>query len=117
MPQVAQLQNVFYRVEDMQRARAFYEKVLGPELRFADGERWVQYRSGTCGFALAAPSEGHHSMAGAAIVFEVDDLAALREAVAAAGGTVIGERDMGNHGVTLIAADPDGNVLHLWQRV
>ncbi|MBX3566595.1 MAG: VOC family protein [Rhizobiaceae bacterium] len=116
MSEAARLQNVFYRVENMERARAFYERVLEPELRFADGDRWVQYRSGTCGFALAAPSEAHHSMAGAAIVFEVHDLEVLREAIAAAGGAVLGERDMGNHGVTLIVADPDGNVLHLWKR-
>ena len=112
----ARLQNIFYRVADMPRARRFYEHLLGPTVKFADGERWVQYSSGGATFALGGPGEAHPSMAGAAMVFEVGDLASYQERVVAAGGKVLDRRDMGSHGETLVVSDPDGNVVHLWTR-
>lgn len=116
MAEDARLQNVFYRVADMPRARRFYEHLLGPTVKFADGERWVQYNAGGATFALGGSEEAHPSMAGAAMVFEVGDLASYQERVDAAGGKVLGRRDMGSHGQTLVVSDPDGNVVHLWAR-
>jgi predicted enzyme related to lactoylglutathione lyase len=116
MDATARLKNVFYRVADMPRARLFYEGLLSPTVKFADGERWVQYSSGGNAFALGGASEAHPTMAGAAIVFEVKDIAWYQDRVAAVGGKVLGYRNMGSHGDTLVVSDPDGNVIHLWSR-
>jgi predicted enzyme related to lactoylglutathione lyase len=112
----ARLQNVFYGVIDMPRARRFYEALLGPSLKFADGERWVQYDAGGSSFALGSSGEAHASMSGAAAVFEVADLASYEQLVTESGGTLLETRDMGTHGKTMVVRDPEGNVVHLWAR-
>ena len=50
------------------------------------------------------------------VVFEVDDIEAVSGALEAAGGEILGIRDMGDHGKTLSFRDPDGNLVQLYQR-
>jgi predicted enzyme related to lactoylglutathione lyase len=50
------------------------------------------------------------------MVFEVDDFAATAERVAASGGEVLGQRDMGSHGAVLSLRDPEGNIVQLFKR-
>ncbi|MDQ0472118.1 VOC family protein [Labrys wisconsinensis] len=116
MTRLPRLQNVFYGVTDMPRARRFYEALFAPALKYADGERWIQYDAGGSPFALAGAGEAHASMMGAAAVFEVGDLTACEALVSQSGGTVLEARDMGAHGTTLVVRDPEGNVVHLWSR-
>jgi predicted enzyme related to lactoylglutathione lyase len=50
------------------------------------------------------------------MVFEVEDFAPAQERIAAAGGQVLGVRDMGSHGAVLSLRDPEGNVVQLFKR-
>lgn len=110
------INNVFYVVEDIERARRFYKKVLGLEILFSDGNKWTQMRLGHTKLALSSPEEAGPVQAGATVVFEVDDIDQSRIEISAAGGSILGERDMGNHGYLLVARDTEANILHLWKR-
>ena len=112
---VKKLQNAYYLTADMARAVAFYRDALGLDVAFQDGERWTQLKAGGVNFALSARDEGAPGATGATIVFEVEDLAAAREAVSAHGATVVDERAMGS-GTALTIRDPDGNIVQLYER-
>lgn len=111
-----ELQNLYYVVNDMPRARRFYEGLLGLEPSFADGERWTQYRGARGNLALASPAEAPTGAQGAVAVLEVANLETYRTLLQAAAIPVLGERDMGSHGRVLSLADPDGNLLQLFAR-
>lgn len=110
------LQNVFYRVSDMEKAGRFYGGLLDATLKFADKNRWRQYDVGGRKLALASGEEAHPLMQGAAVIFETDDLEASKDRVVELGGAILEVRDMGAHGTTVVVADPDGNILYLWAR-
>src|SRR3546814_5574660 len=97
---VKKLQNAYYIVQDMDRARAFYRDVLGLDPAFEDGEKWTQYKAGGVNFALSSADEAAAGATGATVVFEVEDVSAAKAAIAAGGGVVEHERDMGDHGRT-----------------
>jgi predicted enzyme related to lactoylglutathione lyase len=101
---------------DVTRAVRFYTEALGIGLKFQDGERWAQFDLGGAGLAIASPAEFPVGASGAVLVFEVADLARSTAAVAAAGGTVVEQRDMGSHGRVATVRDPDGNLLQLFAR-
>ncbi len=113
---VKKLQNAYYVTQDMDRAVAFYRDALGLKLSFQDGARWAQMKAGDVNFSLASPEEGAEGAAGAVVIFEVDDIDASRTALETGGGTVVGTRDMGDHGRALTFRDPDGNLVQLFQR-
>jgi len=110
------LQNVFVVAERPAELHDFYQSALGLQLKFRDGDRWIQYAVGNAGVALACPEEAMPATSGVVMVFEVDDFAATAERVAAAGGEVLGTRDMGSHGAVLSLRDPEGNVVQLFKR-
>ncbi|MYZ47657.1 VOC family protein [Propylenella binzhouense] len=110
------IQNFYYVAADIGQARAFYEDALGLEVKFADGERWIQFSAGGQNFALSSLAEAPPGVRGGTIVFEVEDLAGALARVEEAGGTILGERDMGGHGRTATFADPAGNVAQLFAR-
>ncbi|MBO21916.1 MAG: glyoxalase [Rhodospirillaceae bacterium] len=112
---VEKLQNAYYVTGDMDRAIAFYRETLGLDLMFQDGGKWAQLKAGGVNFALSSADEAPDGAVGATVVFEVPDAAAAA-AIAAAGGEVLGERDMGDHGKTLTFRDPDGNLVQLFER-
>lgn len=113
---IKRLQTAYHVVADMPGARRFYEEVLGLRLKFADGDRWAQYDAGGANFAIGAPAEAPPGAAGAVVVFETDTLDELRAKAAAAGTEIRGERDMGGHGRVLTLADPEGNLIQLFER-
>jgi predicted enzyme related to lactoylglutathione lyase len=116
MADLPRIQNVFYAVGDLAGSRRFYEGLVAPETRFADGERWVQYNLGGINFALGSAGEPHPSMKGAALVFEVASFDGYEDRIARFGGTLLERRTMASHGTALVVSDPSGNVLHLWCR-
>ena len=65
---------------------------------------------------MASDDEAPKGAVGATVVFEVGDIAAMTDAIRAAGGDILGERDMADHGKTLTFRDPDGNLVQLYQR-
>ncbi len=116
MEQVKRLQNVFVVAERPAELHAFYASALGLQPRFRDGDRWIQYSAGNSGVALACREEAWPATSGVVMVFEVDGFDAVAERVIAAGGEVLGTRDMGAHGMVLSLRDPEGNLVQLFKR-
>lgn len=110
------LQNVFVVAERPAELHAFYESALGLALKFRDEDRWIQYGVGPANVALACREEAAPAQSGLVMVFEVDDFAGAEARIAAAGGTVLGTRDMGSHGAVMSLRDPEGNIVQLFKR-
>lgn len=113
---VKRIQNSYYVVRDMAGTVAFYRDALGLGVKFQDGARWAQFDVAGANFSLSVPEEAPIDAAGGVVVFEVADLEAMADRIAAAGGEVLGRRDMGSHGRTLTFRDPAGNILQLFER-
>ena len=113
---VKKLQNAYYITGDMDRAVAFYRDTLGLALTFQDGDKWAQMKAGDVNFSLSSPDEGAEGATGAVVIFEVDDIAASRDRIAAGGAEIVDQRDMGDHGKALTFRGPDGNLVQLFQR-
>lgn len=111
---VSRVQNVYFIAKDPDLLRGFYDKALQLPLKFADGERWVQYHVGNVNVALASTDEAPADRRGPIVVFEVAALEAATDNVVAAGARLLGERDMGSHGRTATFEDPEGNVFQLF---
>lgn len=109
------IQNIYLASATASQDALFYREALGLELRFADEDHWIQMSAGGANFALAGPRESAVEK-GFVVVFEVADIEAAAEAVVQAGGAIIARRDMGDHGVTVTASDPSGNVIQLFRR-
>lgn len=110
------LQNVFVVAQRPAELHSFYESALGLQLKFRDKDRWIQYGLGGANVALACREEAVPAASGLVMVFEVDDFAGAQERIAAAGGEVLGTRDMGSHGAVLSLRDPEGNIVQLFKR-
>jgi predicted enzyme related to lactoylglutathione lyase len=110
------LQNVFVVADKPGELHAFYENALCLPLKFRDQDRWIQYGVGNTNVALASPEEAAPASAGLVMVFEVEDFAGAQERIEAAGGQVLGVRDMGSHGAVLSLRDPEGNLVQLFKR-
>jgi predicted enzyme related to lactoylglutathione lyase len=106
-------------VTDMQRARAFYEGVLGlaPGEEMAGG-KWVEYQVGGGTYALTniAAERWTPSDQGTAVAFEVDDLDELVENVRQSGAKFFLEKSESPVCWMAIAHDPDGNKVVLHKR-
>lgn len=113
---ITRLQNVYYVAGDVAKARHFYERVLGLETKFADGERWVQFKVGGSNFALGSPAEAPPGAAGGVAVLEVENLDELRARLVAERIEIVAERDMGGHGRTFAVKDPSGNFVQFFER-
>lgn len=113
---VSRVQTAYYVVTDLDRAEAFYSGSLGLDLRFRDEDRWAQFSIGASSLSLSSAAEAVPGATGAVVVLEVDDLAAARTVLEAAGAPVFAERDMGAHGRSLAFRDPDANVVQLLER-
>lgn len=111
------IQNVYQVTQNMGRSLDFYRGLLGMTLKFQDGARWAQLDAGGARFALSSPEEaGAAAASNTVIVFEVDDLDAMRKQLEAADAPILATRDMGGHGRTLTSQDPDGNVIQFFAR-
>jgi predicted enzyme related to lactoylglutathione lyase len=117
---VKRLQNTWLVAGDVATAKDFYEHVLGLEVKFADGCRWVQFDIGGANFAIGAAEEYpggiHAGQLGAIPVFEIDDMDRLKERLATSEVGVLELRDMGSHGRVLTLRDPDGHLVQLLER-
>ena len=110
------LQNVYVAAERPQQLHAFYTQALGLQLKFNDGDRWFQYGVGNANVSLACREEAAPAVSGLVMVFEVDDFEGAQDRITAAGGRVLGVRDMGSHGAVLSLRDPEGNIVQLFRR-
>jgi len=113
-------------VQDMARARVFYETVLGTKLEglmvpegdeIPDLEMWsfpADMQQHGCGGALVRalgmPSGGNSTL----VYFSCEDCAVQESRVTAAGGRVHrGKISIGQYGFITLAHDPDGNLFGL----
>lgn len=110
------VQNVFVVAKQPASLHAFYEGALGLPMTFRDGDRWIQYGVGGTNVALACAEEAAPATSGLVMVLEVDDFEGATERIGAAGGQVLGLRDMGSHGAVLSLRDPEDNLVQLFRR-
>jgi len=110
------VQNVYVVAREPGALHAFYESALGLALKFRDGDRWLQYGVGHSNVALACAEEAAPATQGLVMVLEVKDFDGAAERITAAGGQVLGLRDMGGHGAVLSLRDPEGNIVQLFRK-
>jgi catechol 2,3-dioxygenase-like lactoylglutathione lyase family enzyme len=116
---------VRYLVADVDRAVAFYVEHLGFELVEQMGPAFAQVRRGDLTVWLSGPAssaarpmpDGRQPVAGGwnRFVLEVDDLATRVEVMRAAGVTFRNAIVSGPGGKQILAEDPDGNVVELFE--
>ena len=108
---IEKVQNVFYRVGDMNRAVQFYGDVLGLKMKFRDGDNWAEFDVGNVSLGLEiAPSGG--GSGGGVVVLRGPDLDEMLAKVKAAGGTELGAIEQRPYGRIARFTDPDGNELN-----
>lgn len=99
-------------------ALAQFYRAIGMPVRFADGERWIQFATDGAAFCIAGLEESAvQPSSNAVVVFEVEGLeAALAKAVDAGGTNISGIRDMGSHGRAAQIRDPQNNLIQFFER-
>ncbi len=105
-----------FQVEDAQRARAFYEDVLGLTRGLASGNGvWTEYDlpGGGCLALFCHPSAAARMPGGASVAFEVADLDALNERLKAAGVVYKGDMVHGPNCRMSNIVDTEGNAIIL----
>lgn len=110
------VKHVYLTATKPARLAEFYAKV-GPSIRFADGERWIQFRTEGAAFCVSGIEESAAiASSNAVVVFEVKKLEPVLDRAVAAGATVIAPiREMAGHGRVAQIRDPDSNVIQLFE--
>ena len=104
---------VWYRVRDLDGARAFYKEALGFEETFVDfDDRWAQLKHGATAIAIA---EGEPEEDGGVAHVDVDDVKAEAERLRAAGVDVGVVFELHGQIRLVDVFDPDGNRLQFAQ--
>lgn len=123
---MTKLIEVTIRVRDVERSRAFYERLglpCGPvDADEPGGQRhahalWGEWKPGSDDFLMLNiyPTDGD-AAAKASIGFATDDLAALHARLVAAGVEVVHAPDARPWGTMATYRDPDGNTVSVSQR-
>jgi catechol 2,3-dioxygenase-like lactoylglutathione lyase family enzyme len=103
--------SIWYRVRDLEEARAFYRERLGFDEAYVDEEdRWARLVRGNAELAIA---EGEHEEAEAVLTLDVTDIKEEAERLRGAGvevGTVL---EIPGTIRLLDIFDPDGNRVQL----
>lgn len=114
-------------VQDMERAKAFYEAVLSIELEqmpapspeYGDMEMWgfpsdketAQTTYGACGMLVKMPGVASGG-GGTMVYFACEDCAVQAARAAEHGGSIVKEKfSIGEHGFIALACDTEGNVI------
>jgi catechol 2,3-dioxygenase-like lactoylglutathione lyase family enzyme len=104
---------VWYRIRDLDSARAFYRDTLGFEETFVDwDDRWATLTRGGMEVALA---EGEPEAEGGVAHVDVDDVKAEAERLRAAGVEVGVVFELTGEIRLVDVFDPDGNRIQLAQ--
>ncbi len=114
--------DVFFNVDDMEKAVAFYRDKLGLAVKYATAD-WVELDAGNVTVALrryGSGPEGRPELAvgeGATLVFEVENIEAVKAELEGQGIKFIG--GVFEYGLVKLAAfeDLNGNVLQIYQHV
>ena len=110
------VKHVYLTASQPAKLAEFYANT-GLTIRFADGERWIQFRSEGAAFCVSGMEESASiPSANAVVVFEVEQLESVVERAIAAGATLIAPvRDMGGHGRVAQVCDPESNVIQFFE--
>jgi catechol 2,3-dioxygenase-like lactoylglutathione lyase family enzyme len=114
--------DVFFNVDDMEKAVAFYRDKLGLPVKYESAD-WVELDGGNVVIALrryGSGPEGRPELGvggGATLVFEVDDIEAAKAELEGQGVKFIG--GVFEYGSVKLAAleDLNGNVLQIYEHV
>lgn len=104
---------VILDTERLDTTLPFYEAMFGPA-KFIDGTRWAALGSPSAGaLGLAAESEitGH----GLVLSVKVEDVNVAAERILEMGGRLLGEPVRGAHEIRVIAEDPSGTPIAVYQ--
>ena len=122
MIKVAEIAFVAYPVSDVNRARNFYENVLGltpgefnDEIEGMPGTYWIEYEVGHTTLAISnawAPS----GMSGPSVAFEVESLDEAVSHLKQAGVTFLADYIETPVCSFALIADPDGNGITIHKR-
>jgi catechol 2,3-dioxygenase-like lactoylglutathione lyase family enzyme len=112
--------DVFFNVDDMEKAVAFYRDKLGLPVKYESAD-WVELDAGNVTIALRRSGSGPEGRPelgvgeGATLVFEVEDLDATQAELQAQGVEFLG--GIFEYGAVRLAAfeDLNGNVLQIYQ--
>jgi predicted enzyme related to lactoylglutathione lyase len=105
------IHTVIYPVEDIARAKALYQSLLGIE-PYVDEPYYVGFRIGDQEFGL--DPNGLHQVV--TTYYQVDDIEGLASQLREGGATQQGDvRDVGGGKLVVTMTDPDGNVFALSQ--
>lgn len=114
--------DVFFNVDDMDKAVAFYRDQLGLAVKYESAD-WVELDGGNVTIALrrfGSGPEGRPELGvgeGATLVFEVDDLDATWAELEKKGVELVGQ--VFEYGSVKLAAfkDLNGNILQIYEHV
>ncbi len=114
--------DVFFNVDDMEKAVAFYRDKLGLSVKYQSAD-WAELDAGNVTIALrryGSGPEGRPELGvgeGATLVFEVDDIEAAHAELEDKGINLIG--GIFAYGAVKLAAfeDLNGNVLQIYEHV
>ncbi len=106
-----------YPVSNMERARAFYEHVLGLHKSYDYQDVWVEYAVDEATFAITTTDMGHTPGAkGAVVAFEVSDLDAFVLKMKERAVSFVAEAFDTPVCRMAVIEDPDGNHITIHKR-
>lgn len=110
------IKHIYLTAKSPRKLAEFYDEI-GLSVRFADGERWIQFKSESAAFCIASTEESMtNPSSNAVVVFEVEDLEAAVGQATKIGAIVTGPiRDMGGHGRVAELRDPEDNAIQMFQ--
>src|SRR6187397_549497 len=109
---------IWYRVSDLEAARAFYRDVLGFTETFVDeAEGWVSLDRGDTEIAIGEAEDAGADAEGQVATIDVEDVKAERERLAEAGAEVGTVLELHGAMRLLDVFDPDGNRIQLAQEL
>lgn len=122
MIKITELAFVAYPVTDINRARDFYEKLLGlsagefdHELEGMPGKYWIEYDIGGVTFAISNAWEPSGE-SGSSVGFEVENLEETVSHLKEAGVTFLADNIETPVCSFALVADPDGNGITIHKR-
>ena len=112
------MQSVYIVAKDIGRLSEFYIAALNMPVQFRDANKWTQFRLQRTAFALSSAEEAAQGAVGAVPVFQIagDVRAEVEQKILAAGGLLLGQRDMGTHGFVATYKDPEDNIFQVFSK-
>jgi predicted enzyme related to lactoylglutathione lyase len=116
MPQATGIGGVFLRARDPKALYAWYEKHLGLPGGHGFFAIPAEQERASITLSFFSPDSNYFPVAQPAMInFQVDDLDALLDKLAAAGVAVDPKRESADYGKFGWFTDPEGNRVELWQ--